>query len=328
MPKSANQKMRILYLMDYLRRKTDENHPASMNDILDYLLSCDIQAERKTIYDDMETLRLYGEDIVLSKGRYGGYFCASHKFDLREIKLLVDSVQSSKFIPEKQSLKLIGKLEELTNIYEAGELQRQVYVTNRVKSIRESVFINVDYIAEAINSDKAISFKYFTYNLRKEPEYRHDGKRYNVSPFALIWDDENYYLLGYDNEEMRMKHFRVDKMDRITITQISRTGTEEFSKVDMSQYNVKVFSMYSGNEETVKIKFRNNLVAVVIDRFGKNISIVPEDKEHFSISIRAQISPQFYAWLFGFADECEIISPGYVRDEYIKKLKQTAAKYR
>lgn len=328
MPKSANQKMRILYLMDYLRRKTDENHPASMNDILDYLLSCDIQAERKTIYDDMETLRLYGEDIVLSKGRYGGYFCASHKFDLREIKLLVDSVQSSKFIPEKQSLKLIGKLEELTNIYEAGELQRQVYVTNRVKSIRESVFINVDYIAEAINSDKAISFKYFTYNLRKEPEYRHDGKRYNISPFALIWDDENYYLLGYDNEEMRMKHFRVDKMDKITITQTSRAGTEEFSKVDMSQYNVKVFSMYSGNEETVKIKFRNNLVAVVIDRFGKNISIVPEDKEHFSISIRAQISPQFYAWLFGFADECEIISPAYVRDEYIKKLKQTAAKYR
>ena len=299
-----------------------------MNDILDYLLSCDIQAERKTIYDDMETLRLYGEDIVLSKGRYGGYFCASHKFDLREIKLLVDSVQSSKFIPEKQSLKLIGKLEELTNIYEAGELQRQVYVTNRVKSIRESVFINVDYIAEAINSDKAISFKYFTYNLRKEPEYRHDGKRYNVSPFALIWDDENYYLLGYDNEEMRMKHFRVDKMDKITITQTSRAGTEEFSKVDMSQYNVKVFSMYSGNEETVKIKFRNNLVAVVIDRFGKNISIVPEDKEHFSISIRAQISPQFYAWLFGFADECEIISPAYVKDEYIKKLKQTAAKYR
>lgn len=328
MPKSANQKLRILYLMDYLRRKTDESHPASMNDILDYLQLCDIQAERKTIYDDIEMLRLYGEDIVLSKGKNGGYFCASHTFDLREIKLLVDSVQSSNFIPEKQSLKLISKLEGLTNIYEAGELQRQVYVTNRVKSIRESVFINVDYIAAAINSDKAISFKYFTYNLKKEPEYRHDGKRYNVSPFALIWDDENYYMLAFDNEEQRMKHFRVDKMDKITIMQTGRSGNEEFAKTDMSQYNVKIFSMYSGNEETVKIKFRNNLVSVVIDRFGKNISIVPEDKEHFSISVRAQISPQFYAWLFGFADECEVVSPEYVRKEYAEKLKQTAAKYR
>lgn len=328
MPKSANQKLRILYLMDYLRRMTDENHPASMNKLLAYLDSCDIQAERKTIYDDVELLRFYGEDIVLAKGKNGGYFCASHKFELREIKLLVDSVQSSKFIPEKQSLKLIAKLEELTNIYEAGELQRQVYVTNRVKSIRESVFINVDYIAAAINTDKAISFKYFTYNLKKEPEYRHDGKRYNVSPFALIWDDENYYMLAYDNAECRMKHFRVDKMDKILINQTSRIGKEEFAKTDMSQYNVKIFSMYSGNEETVKLRFTNNLVSVVVDRFGKNISVVPDGKDHFTISIKAQISPQFYAWLFGFAGECEILSPEYVRKEYSEKLRQTAQLYK
>ena len=298
-----------------------------MERILAYLDSCDIKAERKTIYNDIELLCLYGEDIVLSKGRNGGYFCASHKFDLREIKLLVDSVQSSKFIPEKQSIKLIAKLEELTNIYEAGELQRQVYVTNRVKSIRESVFINVDYIAEAINTNRAITFKYFTFNLKKEPEYRHDGRRYNVSPFALIWDDENYYLLGYDNDEKRMKHFRVDKMDKIAVTESGRSGTEEFAKTDMSQYNVKIFSMYSGNEETVRMRFSNNLVSVVIDRFGKNISIVPDGDEHFTISIKAQISPQFYAWLFGFAGECEVLSPGYVRDEYCKKLRETAKLY-
>ncbi len=328
MPKSSNQKLRILYLMDFFRRETDENHPVSVGQITDYIGSLGIKSERKTIYDDIEMLKMYGEDIVLTRGKGGGYFCASHKFDLSEIKLLVDSVQSSKFIPEKKSIKLISKLEELTNIYEAGQLQRQVYVTNRVKSMRESVFNNVDYISAAINEDKAITFKYYTYDLKKTAVYKHDGKNYEISPFALIWDDENYYMLGYDSEAGAMKHFRVDKMDKISITENFREGKKEFSKVDMSQYNIKIFGMFSGREETVKIRFKNNLIGVVIDRFGKNIAVVPDGEDHFTISVKAQISPQFYAWLFGFANECEILSPECVRDEYIKKIKETAKLYR
>ena len=328
MAKSSNQKLRIIRVMDYLRTQTDEDHPVSVNDILEYLESVGLPTERKTIYDDIELLKTYGEDIVLRKGRNGGYFCASHEFELREIKLLVDSVQSSKFIPEKQSMKLIAKLERLTNIYDAGKLQRQVYVTGRVKTLRESVFINVDYISAAINDNRAITFKYFNYNMHKQPEYRHGGKRYNVSPFALIWDDENYYLLGFDNEAQRMKHFRVDKMDNIFITQSERQGIELFKKTDMSQYNVKVFSMYSGAEETVKLRFINSLVGVVIDRFGKDLSVVPLDDENFTISIKAQISPQFFAWVSGFGKDCEILSPETVRDQYEKHLKDTLKIYR
>lgn len=328
MAKSANQKLRILHLMDYLRRKTDENHTVSVSQITDYLDSLDIKSERKTIYDDIEQLKLYGEDIVLNRGKNGGYYCASHEFDLSEIKLLVDSVQSSKFIPEKKSLQLISKLEGLTNIYEASRLQRQVYVTNRVKSMRESVFNNVDYISAAINDDRAIRFKYFTYDLKKDSVYKHGGSPYTVSPFALIMDDENYYLLGYDHEAQTMKHFRVDKMDKISITDILREGKAEFKKTDMSQYNVKIFGMYSGKEETVKIRFRNNLIGVVIDRFGKGISVVPDGNDCFTISVKAQISPQFYAWIFGFSNECEILSPDYVRDEYNKRIKETAKIYR
>ncbi len=328
MAKSANQKLRIIRLMDYLRRNTDENHTVSVAKITDYLDSIDISSERKTIYDDINLLRFYGEDIVLNRGKNGGYYCASHEFDLSEIKLLVDSVQSSKFIPEKKSIHLISKLEGLTNIYEASQLQRQVFVTNRVKSMRESVFNNVDYISAAINDDKAISYKYFTYDLKKSSVYKHGGSPYLVSPFALIMDDENYYLLGYDHEAGAMKHFRVDKMDRISITETPREGKKEFEKIDMSQYNVKIFGMYSGREEIVKIRFRNTLVGVVIDRFGKNITVVPDGEDHFTISVKAQISPQFYAWVFGFADDCEIISPESVRDEYLKQIKKTSKLYK
>ncbi len=328
MAKSSNQKLRIVYLMDYLRRQTDENHPATVKKIIDYLASLNISSERKTIYDDIEQLGLYGEDIVLNRGKNGGYYCASHEFDLSEIKLLVDSVQSSKFIPEKKSLKLIAKLEGLTNIYEGSQLQRQVFVTNRVKSMRESVFNNVDYIASAMNNDKAISYKYFTYDLKKAQVYRNNGNPYLVSPFALIWDDENYYLLAYDHGAGVMKHFRVDKMDRITITENAREGKDEFAKIDMSQYNVKIFGMFSGREETVKLRFRDTLVGVIIDRFGKNTAIVPDGDGYFTISVKAQISPQFYAWVFGFANECEILSPEYVREEYNKKIKETAKLYK
>ena len=295
MAKSANQKLRLLYLRDYLKKNTDENHPAKVADIIGYLDAQGINCERKTVYDDVETLRTYGDDIVLTKGKNGGYFCASHDFDEREIKMLVDSVQSSKFISERQSFILIDKLEALTNIYEAKKLSRQVYVNNRIKNIRESVFINVDYISEAINNDRQIAFKYFSYGVDKKQIYRHNGKIYEISPYALVLDDEYYYLIAYDAQEQKIKHFRVDKMDKIRVLDAARDGKRMFKEIDMSRYNVKVFSMFGGREEKVTLRFENSLAGVVIDRFGKDVIIIPEDENHFLITVTAQISPQFFA---------------------------------
>lgn len=328
MAKSANQKLRLLYLRDYLKKNTDENHPAKVADIIGYLDTQGINCERKTVYDDVETLRTYGDDIVLTKGKNGGYFCASHEFDEREIKMLVDSVQSSKFISERQSFILIDKLEALTNIYEAKKLSRQVYVNNRIKNIRESVFINVDYISEAINSDRQIAFKYFSYGVDKKQVYRHNGKTYEISPYALVLDDEYYYLVAYDAGQQKIKHFRVDKMDKIRVLDAAREGKQTFKEIDMSRYNVKVFSMFGGREEKVTLRFENSLAGVVIDRFGKDVIIIPEDENHFLITVTAQISPQFFAWLFGFANQCEITEPESVRNEFEKNLKNTLKIYK
>lgn len=328
MAKQSRQKLKLLYIREYLRRNTDEDHPVSVNRLIEYLAKNDIPCERKTIYDDIQQLIEYGDDIVLIKKKNGGYYCASTEFETSEIKLLVDSIQSSKFIPEKQSLELISKLEGLTNKYEASQLQRQVVVQNRVKSMSESVFNGVDHISYAINNDVTIRFRYFQFNLHKKPEYRHDGKFYEVSPLTLIWDNENYYLLAFDAEAGIVKNFRVDKMNNIRYTENKRQGVELFGKADLTAYSKQVFGMFNGKEETVRIRFANNLIGVVVDRFGKDIGVVPDGDEHFIINTKIKVSPQFYAWLFGFADECEVLSPESVRKEYNAKLKATLKLYK
>lgn len=327
MAKSSKQKIKILYLRDYLRKNTNEDNPASVKSIVEFLKRQEIAVERKTVYDDVEQLREYGEDIVLAKGKYGGYFCASTEFDLPEIKALVDSVQSSKFISEKLSLKLIKKLEGLTNIYDAKDLHRQVIVRNRVKSMQESVFNNVDHISSGINHDRTITFKYYTFDIHKKPVYKNEGNRYEISPFSLVWDNENYYLLGYDAKADRMKHFRVDKMEKVIITDKPREGKELFAKTDLSEYGKMVFGMFAGREETVTMRFANTLAGVVIDRFGSDIIIVPDGDNHFTVKLKIQISPQFIAWLFGFGQDCEVLSPGSVREEVLRTARQVAELY-
>lgn len=325
MAKGLNQKLKILYIREYLCENSNEEHPVSVSQLISYLHSNGIDAERKTVYDDIERLRQFGDDIVLVKGRNGGYFYASRDFSIPEIKMLVDSVQSSKFITEKQSIDLIGKLEHLTNKYEAGQLQRQVVVQNRVKTEQTNIFINIDHISNAINRDVTVKFKYFTYDLNKRPVFRHEGKIYEISPYYLIWDDENYYLLGFDAESGKMKHFRVDKMKNITETENPRLGHEFLDSVDISSYNKKVFSMYHGEEKKVTLRFKKELVGVALDRFGKDVLIIPgSDREYFTITVDVAVSKQFYAWLFGFAGECEVIAPKEVREE-MKRLAEKVA---
>ena len=269
----------------------------------------------------------YTLDIVQVKGKNGGYYIGERDFEIPELKLLVDSVQSSKFITQKKTYKLISKIENLASVYDGQLLQRQVYVSNRVKSMNESIYYAVDVISDAINQNRKIRYKYFEYTVEKERRFRHDGADYEVSPFALIWDDENYYMLAWDSNAVRMKHYRVDKMFDATLTETEREGIEEFEKTDMSAYTKSVFGMFGGKEQKVKLRFSNHLAGAVFDRFGRDIIVIKDGNEHFTVNVNVVVSQQFLAWVFGFGEDAEIISPENVRSEMKNQAMLIAEKY-
>lgn len=327
MAKSGNQKLKLLYLMQYLLSNSDEANPLTVSQMIAELASHGIKAERKSLYDDIESLRLFGLDIIRSQGKTTGYYIGSRDFELPELKLLVDSVQSSKFITEKKTLSLIKKIEGLASIYDARLLQRQVYVRNRIKSMNESVYYNVDEISGAITHDKAIRFKYFDYTVTKERRFRKDGEWYEISPFSLMWDDENYYMLGFDAAADRLKHYRVDKMTEISSTDSPRCGKEHFEGISLADYSKKVFGMFTGAEQTVRLRFEESLVGAVIDRFGLDTPIIPCGDGHFTVSVDVAVSPRFFAWVFGFGDGVEILSPESVRADFASRLSALASAY-
>lgn len=328
MARSQKQKLKLLYLMRYLQQYSDEAHPVGIAQMVEMLESCGIAAERKSLYADLEALREFGLDIVQARGKTVGYYIASRDFELPELKLLVDSVQSSKFITQRKTLSLIRKIESLASVHEAAALQRQVFVRNRVKSMNESVYYNVDEISSAITADRKIRFLYFEYTIAKERRYRRDGALYEVSPYALMWDDENYYLLAYEAAAGQFRHYRVDKMAQIAALESFRDGKEAFRALDLSAYSKRVFGMFAGEAETVRLRFTNRLAGAVIDRFGRDVMLIREDEEHFSLSVEAVVSPQFYAWVFGFGEEAEILSPPSAREGMAAVARGVLEKYR
>lgn len=316
MAKSAGQKLKLLYIIKLLTENTDENHPASTADIIAYLDANGIHSERKSIYDDMEKLCDFGYDIVQVHSRFGGgYYMASREFELAELKLLVDAVQSSRFITSRKSRSLIKKLELLAGKQDAGKLQRQVYVAGRIKTENESIYYNIDNIHRAIQENRQISFQYLDWNLSKELVPRVGGKR-KVSPWALIWREENYYLAAYDGVDGIMKHYRVDKMGNVDVLKDEREGLEQFEKVDPAVYTNLTFGMFSGDEETVTLQFPNRLIGVVLDRFGREADIRPMTDRVFRIRVRVAVSGQFFGWLAGIGREAVIVSPTAVKERY------------
>lgn len=327
MAKTERQKLKILYIMQYLMRNSDESHPVSVAQLIAELEKHDISAERKSIYSDIEALREFGLDILPCRGKLSGYYVASREFELPELKLLVDSVQSSKFITQKKTLALIKKIESLASVFDAQLLSRQVYVRGRVKSMNESVYYNVDEISGAISKDQMIRFQYYEYTVGKERRARRNGAWYEVSPFALMWDDENYYMLAWDSAAEKLKHYRVDKMAAIEPNGRFREGREAFEKIDMSAYSKRVFGMFTGEEETVRIRFANHLAGAVIDRFGRDIMLIRDGEDSFIVSVEVEVSPQFFAWVFAFGAEAEILSPERVRAEMRDRVAAASGRY-
>jgi len=327
MAKSPFQKLKILYVMDYLLKNSDEEHPVTISQIIKELDSRGISAERKSLYDDIEALREYGLDIIQTgAGKSSAYYVSARDFELPELKLLVDSVQCSKFITHKKTMSLIKKIEGLASVHQARLLSRQVYVTNRVKTMNESIYYNVDEIHRSIAENRKIRFHYFEYDVGKKKRFRRGGDWYVISPFALSWDDENYYMIGYDPEACRIKHYRVDKMADIQTTEEARDGQESFSALDMAVYSRKTFGMFTGEESSVQLRFENELVGAVIDRLGRDIMLIPDGDSHFTVRTDVVVSPQFFAWVFGFAGGAEVIAPESAVKAMSEQLKAVAKK--
>ena len=329
MARSANQKLKLLYLLKILTEQSDEEHCLSAQELIKALETYGIKAERKSIYDDIAQLIDFGYDIVLVKAKTGGgYYLAGREFELAELKLLVETVQASRFLTLKKSRELIAKIEKLASKYEAGQLQRQVYVANRIKTANESIYYIVDDIHRAIQNNEQISFQYLEWDLNKKLVPRKDGKIYHISPWALTCKDENYYLIAHDEESDSIKHFRVDKMGRMQVLAgVARKGGELFERFDIAAYANKTFGMYGGREEVVTLEFENRYIGVVLDRFGKEASVRRIDAEHFAVRVQVALSGQFFGWLTGLCAGAKVTAPGEVVSAYLAYLHAVSEQY-
>ena len=327
MAKNSGQKLKLLYIVKILTEESDENHPVSTKTLIEKLGNYGVSAERKSIYDDIAKLQDFGYDIIQMDNRNGGgYYLASREFELAELKFLVDAVQSCRFITQKKSRELIKKLERMSGKYDAGQLQRQVYVAGRVKTENESIYYSIDALHHAMQENKKISFLYMEWNGKKELIPRKNGVRYNVSPWTLIWKDENYYLVAYDDVAGILKHYRVDKIADVEMLSEKRNGREVFESMDLAVYANTTFGMYGGEICDVVLRFPEKLVGVVIDRFGKEISI-RKDGELWRARVKVMVSPQFYGWMSAVGKEIQIVSPQNVRGQYIDWLNDLIKEY-
>lgn len=319
MPKGTNQKFKLYRLAQIMLEKTDDDHYITMPEIMSALGEYEITADRKTIYTDLKDLEQFeieveGEPV----GNRYHYHVVNRPFELPELKLLVDAIQSSKFITERKTNALIKKLEKLVSKYEVMKLQRQVYVSGRIKTMNESIYYTVDAIHNAISENRKIKFQYFQWNVKKEMELRHNGAYYHISPWGLSWDDENYYLVGYDSYADKIKHYRVDKMIHIQMSDEKREGKEHFKKLDMADYTRKSFGMFGGKEQQVKLLVENSLAGVIIDRFGKDVMFIPADRNHFTVNVDVRVSNQFFGWIISLGEGVKIIAP----DEIVSQMKE------
>ena len=325
MAKSANQKLKIVYLMDMLLSDTDEERGLTMGEILSRLDAVGIQAERKSIYDDIESLKMYGLDILTKRDKTVEYYIGDRTFELPELKLLVDAVQSSKFITEKKSAELIKKLSSLTSRQQAKALQRQVFVTNRIKTQNESIYYNVDALHSAILGKRIISFKYFDYDAQKKRVFRKDEARYTATPLGLSWNDENYYLITYSEKYDSYVHYRVDRMSNILITGEPRSESPKTATFDIVEYCKRVFNMFGGDDVRVELTADNSLINSMIDRFGKDVILYPKNDSEVRIIANATRSGTFFAWLAQFGSKIHIDAPDDLRKEYVSFLKDIIA---
>ncbi len=325
MSRGTNQKFKFTYLMKIMLEKTDDDHALTMSQIMDELEKYGVTAERKSVYADFADMEKFGVEIIKEKiGRDTFYHAGSREFELAEVKLLVDAIQSSKFITQTKSRELISKVKGFVSDYQGKTLQRQVFIDDRVKTMNESVFYNVDEVYTAINDNKKIRFKYYKWNIEKKLVARRNGEWFVLSPWGLTWVDENYYMIAYDEWDGKVKSYRVDKMMKISIIDEKREGQQAFKKYDMSTLSKSTFGMYGGEKKRVKIQLENSMCGVFLDRFGKDdINFRPIGDDWSEFSVEVNVSQHFYGWLFGLGPKVKLVGP----DDVVNDLKEYGKRF-
>ena len=326
MPSSPNQRTKLLHLMKIMLDKSDEQNPITMPEIISELAAYDIHAERKSIYNDLEILRQYGLDVITVKTKVRGYYIGHRQFELPELKLLVDAVQSSRFITEKKSKELITKLSSLTSQAQAADLKRQIFVAGRPKSFNEQAFYSVDAIHTAVNSGKKVTFKYFDYNVQKKRVFRKDGAAYEVTPITLCWDSDKYYLVAFNAEHNELRNYRVDRMSDVDVLD-SKGDNYNMSKSKIAEHIKGMFGMFGGEVVRAKLAFADSFVNVVLDYFGKSTRIIPKDDGQFEVTVDVTVSPVFLGWVFQFGGKAKIISPDSLVDSMRELIATNAVFY-
>ena len=324
MPRSYDQKLKILYILDYLQKNSHEDHPVRAAELIDMLSKKEISCDRKTVYSDIATLQQFGIDIITVPGKNGGYYVASRNFQLPELKLLIDAVQSSRHLTAAKSRELIEKLCDQVGEHEAGLLKRNVYVSGRVKSMNETIYYNVNDIQEAISQNRQITFRYFDWGMDGKRHYRE--KQYLASPYGLCQDNENCYLLAY-SERHGITSYRVDRMTQIQLTDDKRIPCPELTGKAFTDHANKLFQMFAGDALDVKLRFHKSLLNVVVDRFGRDTMLIPDGVDHFNFTVKVAVSPMFLSWVIGFGDKAQILYPQSVIDDCRELCRQATSRY-
>ena len=328
MPRTQNHKLKLLYLLKILAEHSDAEHPLTAPEIIRALEGYGIAAERKSLYDDLLALEGFGITVERTRdGNRHGYYLDTRLFDMPELKLLVDAVQSAKFVTKEKSRALIEKLASTVSRAEARRLSRQVYVADRAKTENTAVFSAVDVIHTAIEENKKIRFRYFSRNEKKERVLHRNGAFYIVSPFALAWSEENYYLIAYDGETESVRHYRVDRMLHVSLSDEKRDGQTHFERFDMAHYTMPLFGMFTGNAELVTLSCHNRLATVILDRFGDAVTLIPDGSDRFRVTVSVVPGPHFYAYTFGFGADMQILSPPVVVSEARRLLQECVDLY-
>lgn len=316
-----NGKTRLLYLLRLLYRKTDEQHPITTAEICTYFKEQGVPLDRKTVKTDVDVLIALGYDIVVIHSTQNLYFAGTRMFELPELKLLIDAVESSKFITKKKSVELTEKLSALASEYQATELKRGLYIVDWVKPKNEQIYYFVDYIHTAVNSEKQISFRYFEYDANRKRVFRNEGRRYRFSPYGLLWNEDRYYVVGYSEKHDKIATFRVDRMAEVSV--LDEDAIPPLPNFSLPEFARQVFDMYDGQMETVTLRCKNEMMKVILDRFGDSVKTHPLDCAHFQAETEVSVSKTFLAWIFQFCGEIKIVRPRHVLERYREMLEKS-----
>ena len=305
----SRQKQKLLIMKRLFEERTDENHAITGAKLIEYLNQYGIKAERKTIYDDIKILTDSGMEIETTKiGHSNAYYLSGRTFQDEELFILADAVASSKFLTQKKSKDLIKKIQSLTSDYKSKELRRSIYVNGRTKTFNEHIYYVINKIQDGIFNNFDIRFKYYEYNIDKQRQLKHGGETYTVSPYIMVWENENYYLVCYCSKHKKICRYRIDRMTQVTITETPRKELTDEEKAEVTNLQ-SVYHMYGGEFENVQIEFNNSLINAVIERFGDKIICHRNSENTFYINQEVQIAPAFWGWLFQFGNKARLLGP-------------------